>query len=597
MLGDPRAVSSPGWPSMLTKATPSGLAIRPRRIRDSLVPPPCEEPRRQPASGVLRFLTDGAPARAQRRIMGGWPAPGRSARARRWSMLGLGLFATLCANVFIHRGFRSPACRARGLDLARAGWRVGHARVPGWCALIAWGYVVDRFGERLVLTVGSALTAALGTALASRWWGCRPCCSLAEWRRRAAIRPAGVWWSVGSSRSGPGDGHPATAQPSGRAGSQILGTGIPPGSGSRSPLSDGGARPLPCCTRSSAGPAASAAGRAPAAQLANPYRPRRWHASICVGAVESFHRACVDLHLVWLIAADNGWSAGSAVLVALHRVLGALGRAGAGRWSDPGWAAAHPGDRRRCGGGDADPSSIHYRRPGLERGRDGRGLGGDRQRTNGLAFTAIAETAARSGAAALRPAPASCSPPGLAVRLGALIAPSGGVRGAHPFPPLAIPLVPVRDADEGVVMPGATACRRAATHARAGAAAGPDASPTLGVDSAAPREWPGGRQHRSVSGGVPAQVTTATPRSSPPPWGRRCPAGIIGCAAAPARTSRDWRRWRRHCRRGGRPIPPDTGGQRVVGGDVAGKRLSVTMIAELARIGDDRAWMAWRQMR
>lgn len=81
---------------------------------------------------------------------------------RRWSMLVLGVTATMCANVFIYgAAFLIPTLHTeRGLDLALAGLMSSMPSFGMVVTLIAWGYVVDRVGERFVLTVGSALTAA-----------------------------------------------------------------------------------------------------------------------------------------------------------------------------------------------------------------------------------------------------------------------------------------------------------------------------------------------------------------------------------------------------------------------------------------------------
>ena len=77
-------------------------------------------------------------------------------------MLVIALVATLCANVFINGvAFLIPTLQtARGLDLATAGLLSSLPSLGMVVTLIAWGYAVDRFGERLVLTLGSVLTAA-----------------------------------------------------------------------------------------------------------------------------------------------------------------------------------------------------------------------------------------------------------------------------------------------------------------------------------------------------------------------------------------------------------------------------------------------------
>src|SRR5689334_4096770 len=89
--------------------------------------------------------------------------------ARRWSMLVIALTTTLCANIFINGvAFLIPTLHAeRGLDLAEAGLVSALPSFGMVVTLIAWGYLVDRFGERVVLAVGSALTAAAAFAAAS----------------------------------------------------------------------------------------------------------------------------------------------------------------------------------------------------------------------------------------------------------------------------------------------------------------------------------------------------------------------------------------------------------------------------------------------
>ena len=88
---------------------------------------------------------------------------------RRWSMLAIALAATLFSNVFINgAAFLIPTLHIeRGLDLAKAGLLSSMPSFGMVVTLIAWGYVVDRIGERIVLALGSALTAAAAFAAAS----------------------------------------------------------------------------------------------------------------------------------------------------------------------------------------------------------------------------------------------------------------------------------------------------------------------------------------------------------------------------------------------------------------------------------------------
>src|SRR5258707_7468461 len=84
-------------------------------------------------------------------------------------MLVIALTATLCANVFINgAAFLIPTLHAGcGLDLAKAGLLSSMPSFGMVATLNAWGYIVDRVGERFVLALGSALTAAAAFAAAS----------------------------------------------------------------------------------------------------------------------------------------------------------------------------------------------------------------------------------------------------------------------------------------------------------------------------------------------------------------------------------------------------------------------------------------------
>ena len=88
---------------------------------------------------------------------------------RRWTMLVIALFATLSANVFINgAAFLIPTLHTTmGLDLAKAGLVSAMPSFGMVLTLILWGYVVDRVGERFVLSLGSALTATAALAAAA----------------------------------------------------------------------------------------------------------------------------------------------------------------------------------------------------------------------------------------------------------------------------------------------------------------------------------------------------------------------------------------------------------------------------------------------
>ena len=84
-------------------------------------------------------------------------------------MLVIALASTMCANVFVNgAAFLIPTLHTtRRLDLADAGLLSAMPSFGMVVTLIAWGYVVDRIGERIVLALGSALTAVAAFAAAA----------------------------------------------------------------------------------------------------------------------------------------------------------------------------------------------------------------------------------------------------------------------------------------------------------------------------------------------------------------------------------------------------------------------------------------------
>lgn len=263
---------------------------------------------------------------------------------RRWSMLGLGVFAQAASAVFVQGvPFLLPALTDRGMHLATAGLLVAMPTAGLVCTLIAWGYVVDRIGERKVLVGGPLLMAAAGVAAA---------CTTDDVALGALLFLGGI----------------GAASTNGASGRVIVGW-FPP---RRRGLAMGirqGAQPLGVAVGALAVPAVAATYGVPAAILvpaalaglaalgcligiidpprptgtetdaalrANPYRGDttlwRIHAVslllvIPQGTVWTFA-------LLWLHR-DVGWSlAAAGVLVTATQILGAAGRIGAGAWSD-----------------------------------------------------------------------------------------------------------------------------------------------------------------------------------------------------------------------------------------------------------------------
>jgi sugar phosphate permease len=264
---------------------------------------------------------------------------------RRWSMLVIALTATLFANVFINgAAFLIPTLHTeRGLDLAQAGLISSMPSFGMVATLIAWGYVVDRVGERFVLAVGSALTAAAAFAAASvhslvavgafLFLG-----GMAAASSNSASGRLVVGWFPPEQR-GLVMGIRQTAQPLGVG----LGALVIPRLAESHGVSAALLFPAVVCAVSAVvcavavvDPPRPTRAEADEADLANPYRGSavlwRIHAVSVLLVVPQV--VVWTFTLVWLMT-DRGWSAASAgAMVTVAQFLGAGGRITAGLWSD-----------------------------------------------------------------------------------------------------------------------------------------------------------------------------------------------------------------------------------------------------------------------
>ncbi|WP_422748446.1 MFS transporter [Mycobacterium sp. WMMD1722] len=264
---------------------------------------------------------------------------------RRWSMLALALASTMCANVFINGvAFLIPTLHTeRGLDLGLAGLMSSMPSFGMVVTLIAWGYVVDRIGERIVLTVGSALTAAaaLGAALVDSLPAVGALLFLGGMAAASSNSASGrlvVGWFPPHQR-GLVMGVRQTAVPLGVGLGALVIPRLAAGQGVSAAL----AFPAVVCAVSAVAcllgvldPPRPPRAQAPAEALANPYRGSavlwRIHAASVLLVVPQ--SVMWTFTLVWLIA-DRHWSAASAgVLVTIAQILGAGGRIAAGWLSD-----------------------------------------------------------------------------------------------------------------------------------------------------------------------------------------------------------------------------------------------------------------------
>ena len=268
-------------------------------------------------------------------------------------MLVIALGAKLSANVFINGvAFLIPALHSeRGLDLTRAGLLSAMPSLGMVVTLIAWGYLVDRFGERLVLVAGAALTSAAAFAAAAAeslisigallFLGGMAAAS----SNSASARLVIGWFAP--ERRGLVMGIRQTAQPLGVAVAALVIPQLAHAQGIAVALTFPAVLCAAAAVITAVGvldPPRPPRVRADPEDLANPYRGSsalwRIHA---VSVLLVVPQAMVwTFTLVWLMA-ERGWSAGSAgAMVTVAQICGAAGRVAAGRWSDLAGSRLHP---------------------------------------------------------------------------------------------------------------------------------------------------------------------------------------------------------------------------------------------------------------
>jgi MFS family permease len=262
----------------------------------------------------------------------------------RWSMLIIASAATLSSFLFINGvAFMIPELETdHDVTLTEASLL---SSMPSWgmvATLIAWGYLVDRAGERVVLRLGSALTAVAAFAAASVHSLTAVGVLLflggmaASGANSATGRLVTGWFPP--NRRGLAMGVRQTSQPLGIA----LGATVIPELAERG---FGAAMMFPAamCVLSGAAcalgvldPPRKTRAAASDEELANPYRRTHVLRSIHVASALLMvpQTMTVTFMLVWLIN-NHHWSVESAgALVTISQLAGALGRIVAGRWSD-----------------------------------------------------------------------------------------------------------------------------------------------------------------------------------------------------------------------------------------------------------------------
>ena len=261
-------------------------------------------------------------------------------------MLALSMLAQISAGMIINGpAFLIPLLHSeRHLTLARAGLLVTAPNVGMMLTLIAWGAVVDRVGERWVLTTGLAMTAlaSLGAALSTSYVAIGAFLVLAGMSSASANAASGrvvIGWFP-PERRGFAMGIRQMAQPLGVALAALTIPSLASNAGLR------GALLLPAGGAAVASiavglfvidpPRPSRRHALDLGQLPNPYRATsvlwRIHAVSVLLVIPQF--TVWTYSLVWLTA-HRGWSpAAAGLLVTGAQILGALGRVAAGVWSD-----------------------------------------------------------------------------------------------------------------------------------------------------------------------------------------------------------------------------------------------------------------------
>ena len=231
-----------------------------------------------------------------------------------------------------------------GLSLARAGFIVGMPTLGMMFTLIAWGWLVDRVGERWVLAIGLALTAlsGVGVMLVSSYVAIGAFLCLGGMAAASANAASGrvvIGWFPPEMR-GMTMGIRQMAQPLGVG----LGALTIPRLAEWKGLHVAWAFPtalvavmaILCALFVIDPPRPSRSSAQLSGQLVNPYRVSSllWRIHGVSILLQVPQVVVWNFALVWLIS-DQGWSTAAAgVLVTIAQILGALGRMVVGMVSD-----------------------------------------------------------------------------------------------------------------------------------------------------------------------------------------------------------------------------------------------------------------------
>jgi MFS family permease len=265
--------------------------------------------------------------------------------ARPWIMLALSVLAQTATSMLTSTpAFLIPELHNQeGVPLATAGLLASTTTVGMVIALVAWGAVADKLGERFVLSVGLALAAlaALGGALTSTTFAALAVFLVIGGAAAASSSPASGRLIVGwfpKNRRGLAMGIRQMSQPLGVALAAVV---VPPLADDFGIWAALAASVAFCsvlaiaCALVLRDPARPPVTVIPGVS-SNPYRGGstliRIHAVSILLVIPQFTLSIFGL--VWLIN-DQGLTATAAgVVVGLSQLVGAVGRIGVGVWSD-----------------------------------------------------------------------------------------------------------------------------------------------------------------------------------------------------------------------------------------------------------------------
>lgn len=267
-------------------------------------------------------------------------AGGHTRDSRRWVVLAVGMLAMTAACAFqFGLPFLIPALRAEGLSLGQAGVLVACPSGGLLLALIAWGAAADRWGERLVLSIGlGAAGLVLLAGMAVRGTVALGACFVLAGAAGAAVHASSgrliLGWFAGPER-GLAMGIRQTAQPLGVA---VAALALPPlaGAGRAAPLMFLGVASLAAALLVLLAVRDPARPQEPVkTPIGSPYRtPVLWriHTASALLVVPQFTVA--TFALVYLVDAHRWHASSAGQLLAVAQVGGAATRLAAGYWSD-----------------------------------------------------------------------------------------------------------------------------------------------------------------------------------------------------------------------------------------------------------------------